>query len=246
MLFYKIGPSPSTWWGVLRTSTDDGKTWSVGDKLPDGFLGPIKNKPVQLANGDILCPTSTETRESPSQWRAHFELSSDLGKTWRKAAPPDVAPDPGGKSINAIQPSVLIFSDGHLQAIGRTRDGKLFETTSSDKGATWSALVLTQLPNPNSGTDAVSLKDGRHLLIYNHTSKGRSPLNIAISKDGKEWSAALVLEKDPGEYSYPCVIQTSDGLIHAAYTWHRTKIKHVVIDPAKCEFAPIVNGEWPK
>lgn len=141
---------------------------------------------------------------------------------------------------------MLIFSDGHLESIGRTREGKIFETTSNDNGASWSALKLTQLPNPNSGTDAVSLKDGRHMLIYNHTPKGRSPLNIAISKDGKDWSAALVLEKDPGEYSYPCIIQTNDGLVHAAYTWHRTKIKHVVIDPGKCELVPIVNGEWPK
>jgi predicted neuraminidase len=70
-------------------------------------------------------------------------------------------------------------------------------------------------------------------LIYNHTTTGRSPLNVAISKDGKSWSAGPVLESDSGEYSYPAVIQTSDGLVHITYTWKRQKVKHVVIDPAK-------------
>ena len=92
----------------------------------------------------------------------------------------------------------------------------------------------------------MTLKDGRHLLVYNHTLKGRSPLNVAISKDGLTWSAALVLESNSGEYSYPCVIQSSDGKVHIAYTWHRTHIKHVIIDPEKLELKPIENGVWPK
>ena len=242
MFFYKLGPSPSTWWGALKTSDDDGKTWSVGDKLPDGFLGPIKNKPIELKNGDILCGTSTET----NGWRVHFELSSDNGKSWNKFAPPADAAGKNGSPINAIQPSILTSPDGTLLSIGRSKEGRLFQTTSSDQGKTWSALTLTQLPNPNSGTDAVTLKDGRHLLVYNHTIKGRSPLNVAMSQDGRTWSAALVLESNPGEYSYPCVIQTSDGKVHIAYTWHRTKIKHVVIDPEKLVLTPIENGVWPK
>jgi len=243
LLFYKIGPNPEKWWGMLRTSTDDGKTWSDAKRLPDGILGPIKNKPVELKNGDIICPSSTEVSRN---WRAHFELSSDVGSTWKKIEPaPDTA-GKGGAPINAIQPSVLIRVDGSLLSIGRTREGKVFQTTSTDQGKSWGSLTLTQLPNPNSGTDAATLKDGSHVLIYNHTGKGRSPLNIAVSKDGKEWSAALVLENDAFEYSYPCIIQTNDGLVHAAYTWHRTKIKHVVMDPAKLEVKPIVGMEWPK
>jgi hypothetical protein len=108
-------------------------------------------------------------------------------------------------------------------------------------------ISLTELPNPNSGTDAVTLKDGRHLLIYNHTAKGRSPLNLAVSKDGKVWEAALVLEDEPKkEFSYPAIIQTSDGLVRITYTWKRQKAKHVVIDPAKLVLKPIVNGQWPK
>ena len=224
MLFYKIGPDPDKWWGLIRTSDDNGKTWSDARRLPDGIFGPIKNKPVQLANGDILCPTSTEDKG----WRVHFERSKDGGRTWQAS---EVVND--GKEIGAIQPSILFHAPEKLQAVGRTRQGKVFEVWSSDGGVTWGKMTLTSLPNPNSGTDAVTLRDGRHLLVYNHTPKGRSPLNVAVSKDGKQWQSALVLENEPGEYSYPAVIQSADGLVHITYTWKRKKVRHVVVDPAQ-------------
>lgn len=147
--------------------------------------------------------------------------------------------------MNAIQPSILSHADGRLQAVGRSRNGRVFETWSTDNGRTWSPLSLTNLPNPNSGTDALTLTDGRQLIVYNHTPKGRSPLNVAISKDGKDWLAALTLERDPGEYSYPAVIQTRDGLIHFTFTWKRQRIKHVVVDPSKLHLRPIISGHWP-
>jgi predicted neuraminidase len=95
-------------------------------------------------------------------------------------------------------------------------------------------MSLTTLPNPSAGTDAVTLKDGRHLLVYNPTTKGRSPLNVALSNDGKNWENVIVLEDAPGkEFSYPAVIQTQDGRVHITYTWLRQRVKHVVLDPAK-------------
>ncbi len=226
LLFYKVGPSPSRWWGMLRSSTDGGQSWSEARRLPEGILGPIKNKPVRLPNGDILCPSSAETDTSPSRWRVHFERTSDLGKTWTKIVP--AANE--GSAINAIQPSILSYPGGVLQAVGRTRQGNIFETWSKDGGQTWSALSLTALPNPNSGTDAVTLKDGRQVLVYNNTATGRSPLNVAVSLDGKAWEEAAVIENTPGEYSYPAVIQTADGRVHVTYTWKRERIRHVVLD----------------
>lgn len=237
LLFYKVGPSPSSWWGMLRTSDDAGRTWSSARRLPDGILGPIKNKPVQLANGDILSPTSSEH----DGWRVHFERSHDLGKTWEKTAPVN-----DGKEFGAIQPSILFHGADRLGALGRTKQGKVFQVWSEDGGKSWGKLGATSLPNPNSGTDAVTLKDGRHLLVYNHTKSGRSPLNVAVSKDGKDWQAALVLESEPGEYSYPAVIQTADGLVHVTYTWKRQRVRHVVLDPAKLELKPMPDGVWPK
>jgi len=246
LLFYKVGPSPAKWWGMMTTSADAGKTWSLPTRLPERILGPIKNKPVQLANGDILCGSSTE---GDGGWRVHFERTGDLGRTWTATPPVN-----DGREIGAIQPSILFHGGGELQAVGRTKNDKIFQIWSRDDGAAWGRMSLTDLPNPDSGTDAVTLKDGRQLLVYNHNvragskNKGRSPLNVAVSLDGRNWSAALVLEEDanaPSGFAYPAVIQTRDGLVHVTYTWERKRIKHVVIDPAKLKPAPIVGGTWP-
>ncbi|MHA8101357.1 sialidase family protein [Aquirufa nivalisilvae] len=228
LLFYKEGPTPQDWWGMIKRSKDGGKTWSNTERLPLGILGPIKNKPVMLKDGTLLCPTSSED----NGWRLHFEMTKDGGRTWSRT---EAIND--GKEFSAIQPSVLFLKDGRLQILCRSKNGYILESFSSDQGKTWSPLKATSLPNPNSGTDAVTLKDGRQVLIYNHVTKEsqewggkRSPLNVAISSDGKTWKELAVLEKEPkAEFSYPAVIQTKDGKIHITYTWKREKIKHVVI-----------------
>lgn len=235
VLFYKVGPSPAKWWGMEMTSTDGGKTWSAPTRLPEGILGPIKNKPVELADGTWLAPSSTE---GDGGWRVHFEISHDQGRTWTVAGPVDQGP-----GLSAIQPSVLFHRDGRLEALCRTKNGVIASTWSSDGGKTWTPLARTALPNPNSGTDAVTLADGRQLLVYNHSAppperptKGvRYPLDVAISSDGVTWRHVLTLEDEPcgSGYAYPAVIQTSDGRVHVTYTWDRKHIKHVVIDPTK-------------
>jgi predicted neuraminidase len=246
MLFYKIGPKPSEWWGVYRTSSDGGKTWSDKIDMPSkDFLGPIKNKPVLLSNGTLLLPSSTEG----NGWHLRMESTPDFGKTW-------VMGDTisrGKQKINAIQPSILFHKDGSIQAIGRTRNRAIFSTFSKDNGKTWSDIELIGLPNNNSGTDAVTLKNGKHLLVYNHVlppgkeAKGpRTPLNLSISDDGINWKATLVLEDSKiSQYSYPSIIQSSDGMVHIVYTWRRQKLKYVKVDPGKLVALPIKNGIWP-
>ena len=246
MLFYKIGPKPSEWWGVYRTSSDGGKTWSDKIDMPSkDFLGPIKNKPVLLSNGTLLLPSSTEG----NGWHLRMESTPDFGKTW-------VMGDTisrGKQKINAIQPSILFHKDGRIQAIGRTKNRAIFSTFSKDYGKTWSDVELIGLPNNNSGTDAVTLKNGKHLLVYNHVlppgteAKGpRTPLNLSISDDGINWKAVLVLEDSKiSQYSYPSMIQSKDGMVHIVYTWRREKLKYVKIDPSKLKAIPIKNGIWP-
>jgi alpha-L-rhamnosidase len=245
LLFYKIGPNVAGWTGWMKRSKDNGKTWSKPEPLPDEFLGPIKNKPV-LNNGKLICPSSTEK----NGWKVHFETTTDLGKTWAKSI--DIN---DGMIISAIQPSILIYPDGKLQVLCRSKNRTINQSWSNDGGKNWSPMTASSLPNNNSGTDAVTLKDGRQLLVYNHVKpdtsapngKGaRTPLNIAVSKDGINWNAAIILEDSPvSQYSYPSVIQTKDGIVHIVYTWRRERIKHVVIDPAKLELKPIVNEKWP-
>ena len=243
-LYYKVGPSPSDWWGLLIESNDNGISWGDPVLLPEGILGPIKNKPVLLANGVLISPTSTEH----DGWRVHFEYSKDFGKTWTKSDPIN-----DGKKYNAIQPSVLIYPGDKLQIMARSKESIILSSWSSDFGKTWSDLEPSGLPNPNSGTDAVTLDDGRQLLVYNHVGKKpnkwggkRSPLNVAISKDGKTWKAALILEDKEGEYSYPSVIQAEDGKVHIVYTWKRDKVKYVAVDPTKLITKPIIDGLWPE
>ncbi len=236
MLFYKVGPSPDQWWGMLTTSTDNGVTWSLPRRLPGGILGPIKNKPVALKDGTLLCGSSTED----AGWRVHMESTKDFGATWQKSEPLN-----NRIQFGAIQPTILVHRSGSIQILCRSRQKKITESWSTDGGKSWSEMKATSLPNPSSGIDAVSLKDGRSLLVYNHTENARSPLNVAVSSDGKVWKAALVLEDQPGEYSYPAVIQTADGLVQITYTWNRKRIKHVVIDPAKLVLRDMPDGRWP-
>jgi predicted neuraminidase len=248
MLFYKVGATPETWWGMVCTSDDGGKTWSTPRRLPNGILGPIKNKPVQLPNGDILSPASNETRDSPSKWTVHFERSGDLGETWEHTSPVN-----DGLAIQAIQPSILLMGGNKLLAIGRSRQDRVFQVSSEDSGKSWGKMSLGTLPNNNSGTDAVTLPDGSHLIVYNHVGGTpgewggeRTPLNVATSPDAMNWNAALVLEEAPGEFSYPAVIQSRDGLVHVTYTWKRLRIRHCVIDPTQLETKPIIDAQWPQ
>jgi predicted neuraminidase len=242
-LYYKVGPNPREWWGMLTESTDHGETWSWPRRLPQTIDGPVKNKPVLLPSGELLCGCSTEYDD----WRVHFEITADQGRTWERIGPVNAVGE-----FSPIQPTIIQHKDGRLQALCRTRTaGKIVSTTSSDGGRTWSKMVALELPNPNAGFDAVTLKDGRHLLLYNHTIRGkgkpsgRNMINLAVSEEGEHWQAALVVEVGQGEFSYPAIIQTEDGLVHMVYTWRRKTVRHVVIDPSKLELQPITNGIWP-
>ncbi len=238
LLFYKAGSSPSDWWGELIKSDDGGRSWSHPCRLPEDIIGPVKNKPLLLNNGYLLCPSSTENEG----WRIHMEFTKDNGRTWERT------PALNDRSIGAIQPTILLHPGGRLQILCRSTVSKVLSSWSEDNGRTWSELTPTALPNPNAGIDAVSLKDGRHLLVYNHLEIGRNSLNIAISEDGVDWKAAVLLENDQKgtEFSYPAVIQTNDGMVHITYTWNRKQIKHVVINPEKIILRPFTNDVWPE
>lgn len=235
-LFYKVGPSPSSWWGMLMTSTDNGRTWSDSKRLPNGILGPIRNKPVELMGGLVLSGSSTEN----AGWQVHMERGSTSGRSWSRTERLN-----GAMEFSAIQPTILAHGTDAIQILCRTKQRRISESWSENGGETWGRMTATELPNPNSAIDAVLLRDGRSLLVYNHSDRSREILNVAISPTGKRWYAALVLENEPGsEFSYPAVIQTRDGSVHITYTWKRERIKHVVVDPFKLSLREIVEGQW--
>lgn len=236
-LFFKIGASVGEWTGWLTKSKDGGRTWSRREPLPDGFLGPVKNKP-ELINGRLLCPSSTEN----DGWRFHMEIYDLKTKQWKyvpvESTEAIKTDDNKMHPIDCIQPSILKLKDGRLQVLMRTHNARLATSFSSDGGDTWTPVTLSDVENNQSGTDAVTLSDGRHVLIYNNfatlplTKKGpRTPLSIAVSQDGQTWRHALTLEDSPiDQYSYPAIIQGKDGTLHCVYTWRRQRIAYKQID----------------
>ena len=238
LLFYKVGPGPQKWWGMLITSDDNGKSWSEPQNLGSGIhgklIGPVKNKPLQLNDSTIICPSSKEYTNENGElfWRVFFEISFNRGRTWKATGYIN-----DGLDYDAIQPGLLVHPGNRLQALCRSKQNVITQSWSSDGGFTWTRMTVTDLPNPDSGLDAVTLADGRHVLVYNHTQskagfpEGRNMLNIAVSLDGSIWKPVVTLEKQEGEYSYPAIIQASDGLLHITYTYQRRTIKHIVIDP---------------
>ena len=246
-MYYKFGPSPSTWSAGRIVSTDDGRTWSAPEHLPAGLLGPIRAKPLVLKDGTIVSGTSFESYRT---WAVWIERSTDSGATWVKIGPIEPPQDldvrglgdkasvipadvPGStdwKFIQGIiQPSVVLLKGEHLRLYARStaKTARITVADSEDSGVTWTQAHPLEVPNPNSGIDAITLKDGRVVLIYNNTTTGRTPLNLAISVDAEHFTPFRTLEDTPGEYSYPALVQASNGDLLMTYTWNRKSIKFV-------------------
>ena len=247
-LYYKVGPSPSEWAAGRKYSDDEGKTWSKDERLPAGLLGPIRAKPLVLDDGTIVSGSSVEAHKT---WAAWVERSTDNGKTWAKIGPITIsratdaaespAPDPPAgapgwaadkgprKYVGIIQPSIVSLGGKHLRMYARSRTlaSKIAVADSFDNGVSWTQARFLNLPNNNSGIDAVTLKDGRIVMIFNDTTVGRTPLSLAISTDGEHFRVFATLEDAVGQYSYPALIQATDGSLEMTYTWQRKTIKYV-------------------
>ncbi len=231
-LYYKLGDSPGTWSAAREFSRDEGATWSPVDHLPAGLYGPIRAKPLVLSDGTILSGTSVE---SYGTWASWIERSTDNGRSWVRigpiAAPLSLATRPfeRGKPYGIIQPSLLDMGHRHIRLYARSTNtiAAICQSDSFDNGLTWSTVKATPLPNPNSGIDALRLRDGRVVMVYNNTTSGRTPLNVAVSANGENWRNFCDLETVPGEYSYPALIQARNGDLLITYTWNRVNIRFV-------------------
>jgi predicted neuraminidase len=228
--WYKAGPSPERWTGFVRTSTDAGKTWGKVEMMPAGFWGPVRAKPIQLANGTILAGTSVESHRN---WTPFVDRSTDDGKTWRRS---NAFPLP--EKFNQIQPALFETKDGKVVALMRSRDPRaVCRAESKDGGETFTPAEETKLPNPSTGLDCVKAPEGDIFLIYNPVTIGRTPISIARSTDdGKTWKKVIDLDSEPSaEFSYPAMIQSAFGTLEITYTWKRTHIKHLSLDPKKLQ-----------
>jgi predicted neuraminidase len=234
LLFYRVGKQITAWQSFVIESLDGGRSWSAPEPLPDGCLGPIKNKPIALADGTWLAGSSVETDD---EWYCQIERSDDQGKTW--AITQILKLDGHPKGI--IQPTLWESKPGHVHALMRSRDvGRICRSYSTDGGLTWSSVYPTELPNNNSGIDITTLVSSPGdpgaddafaplALIYNPISEAglskRTPLVIAISyNNGQTWRDRLVLQDQPGEFSYPAIIPTANG-VALTYTFNRSHIQ---------------------
>lgn len=228
-LFYKVGKNPREWKGYVITSTNEGNSWSNPRALPEGFLGPIKNKPIEVRKGILLCPSSVET-VTDNRWMSHVELYNEATQQWRK-----ISIDSASK-FGVIQPTLLSHNADTVQALMRSRQNRIVESWSYDGGNTWQRMDTLLVRNPNSGIDAVRV-DGSFFLMVNSPLlsgkdwfNGRNILELSYSKDGRHWSHLQTLEHEPdGEFSYPSIIKDGKGMIHIIYTYNRRNFKYVRI-----------------
>ena len=225
-LFYKVGRNPREWFGAMVTSDDAGRSWGEPTYLPEGFLGPIRNKPVRLEPGIILCGSSTEDPLT-DEWRVHLERYTEATDMWERIEVPNPA------EFDVIQPTFLRHGADTLQLLCRSKHDRVIGSWSYDGGATWTAMDSLPVPNSNSGIDAVTLAEGGFLLVNNPLPRGadwwngRNVLNVVFSTDGVDWQPLLDLERhEEGEYSYPAIIQAADGPLHVVYTYDRKTIRH--------------------
>ncbi|GEL11301.1 Predicted neuraminidase (sialidase) [Flavobacterium glycines] len=226
-LFYKVGKNPREWLGAMITSVDNGSTWTATKYLPDGFLGPIRNKAIQVSPGIILCGSSTESVSS-NEWRAHVEMYNESTDSWSKITIPN------DKRYDIIQPTILVHSNKSLQLFFRSKHNKLITSWSYDYGKTWTNAEMTEVVNSNSGIDALQITNQSFLLVNNPLPQGkdwfygRNVLDVEYSNDGIKWKKLFDLENQKeGEFSYPAIIQTMNGQIHVVYTYNRKYIKYV-------------------
>jgi predicted neuraminidase len=262
-LYYKFGRSPSTWMGARRWSRDEGRTWSVTERLPEGVLGPIRAKPLVLPDGTVVSGSSVE---KDVHWTVWVERSVDGGETFTKFGPIALAealdvPDagaiaagketgppvsdaeegvktrlypPGPVTVGVIQPTIVALSGTHLRLYARskTKAARIAVADSLDAGETWTQARLMALPNPSAGIDAVRLRDGRIVMVFNDSYNKRTPLSLGVSEDGEHFRVFKTLEDGAGQFSYPAMVQAKNGDLLITYSWRRQTIKFVRVPVA--------------
>lgn len=236
-LIFKVGDVIASWRSFICESSDEGRNWSTPRELVKGDIGgrgPVRNKPIRLKSGRILCPASLE--EGP--WRCFIDRSDDELKTLAKSN--EICCEVRGESqvqdssiaVSAqsfagrgiIQPT-LWEDDSGVHALMRSTEGYVMRSDSADEGETFSEPYAVDMPNNNSGLDAVYTK-GTLFLVCNPVKGNwgrRSPLTLFSSTDGRTFKEETVLASGEGEFSYPC-IRAAGNALYVSYTNDRKNI----------------------
>jgi predicted neuraminidase len=183
----------------------------ASDKLSARLGWFTRTHPIELPSGRIIVPMYSDGFSF-----SLMALSDDGGQTWF-ASEPIVG-------YGNIQPSVVRKKDGTLVAYMRDNGPppkRIHTAFSKDEGMTWSAAEDTTLPNPGASVEAIALRDGTWIIVYNDRERGRDSLAVSMSDDeGATWKWTRHLEnRENSQFHYPSVIQAKDGTIHVTYSY---------------------------
>ena len=218
----------------LDEMLEDGRQ-AAGDKLSRRLgwmtrLHPIMTNDNRMMLGlysDVFnCSLAAFTED----WGAHWSFSYPIL-------------DAEAKNLGNIQPSFVLQDNGHITVFMRDNGlpKKIRTATSTDHGISWSAVTPLDIPNPGSSVECIALASGAWVLVCNDTTDGRHRLAAYLSHDeGKTWPQSRAIEEaepNGGNFSYPSVIQTRDGMIHCSFSYRRTgedgsSIKHAAFNEA--------------
>ena len=202
--------------GILRSSSGESASAELGYPYFRRMGWQTKNKAVLIDGKRLIVPLYSDGFSF-----SLMAITDDDGATWQFSEPLVGAGN--------IQPSIARRADGALVAYMRDNGPppqRLHVSTSTDGGLTWSTVHDSDLPNPGSGADLVTLRNGHWVLAYNDTEKGRHSLAVSLSTDdGKTWSHTRHLEhaetaEGTPSAAYPSIIQASDGGLHVVYSQH--------------------------
>ncbi len=226
VLHFKVGGRIRDWTTWAQRSDDGGATWSAPEPLVPGDRGgrgAVRSKPIRLASGAWLAGASIERWR---RWDAFIDRSANGLDGWEATGLIEIDRNRFvGKGL--IQPTLWESTPGSVHALFRSTAGRVYRSDSRDDGRHWSIAYPTTLPNNNSGLDVVRLENGLLALACNPVAgnwAARTPLSVLFSTDnGETWPERIDLETDPGEFSYPAIVETREGLA-VGYTWNRRRI----------------------
>jgi predicted neuraminidase len=213
-----------------KTSADEGTTWSAVERLETSpFLNIgtlVRGPPVRLKDGGIGLPIYQELFTQRAEW---LRINGD-GKLAGKIRLPSAQ--------SALQPAAVALDELRAIALLRhagPRNGFVMAVSTENGGEDWRELPPLSVGNRNSGLALLRLGDGRLLLAANPQSQ-RNVLVLLLSNDeGRSWRTARIVADDPiltAEYSYPALLQTTDGYIHLTYSFNRRTIAYAKFSQA--------------
>jgi predicted neuraminidase len=227
---FKEMPENEAGWAAYAPKYDNMIKEASKDLLKRSLGWMTRIPPITLENGRILLPLYSDGLNF-----SMVAISDDDGATWRPSLP-IVGRGP-------IQPALAVRKNGDIVAYMRDSGdapARIHMSISSDKGESWSYSQKTSIPNEAS-VEILVLNDGKWVFLGNDINDGRYQLSLFISDDeGLTWKWKDLVEYQgdkKGNFSYPCLIQTPDGLLNITYSYAmgegKKTIKHVVLDPKK-------------